>query len=109
MELLIKLISRKYDIKKRVTGEDADLEKTGILLNRVIRWGRDGITIEADQRHVREILNDHELEQANPAATPCTVDKKNENTARSDGSNGENQREQGQRTNRMVTTRTECR
>ena len=49
------MISRKYEIKKQVTGEDADIEKIGRILNRVIRWDRDGITFEADQRHVREI------------------------------------------------------
>ena len=37
-------------------GEDPDLEKSGRILNRVINWNHNGITIEADQRHVREIL-----------------------------------------------------
>ena len=45
-------------------GEDPDLEKSGRILYRVIAWNRDGITIEADQRHVREILNGFELERA---------------------------------------------
>ena len=47
VELLIRKISRRYDIKKQVIGEDADLEKSGRKLNRVIEWGGDGITIEA--------------------------------------------------------------
>ena len=65
-------------------GEDADLDKSGRILNRVIEWGRvtewgrDGITIEADQRHVREMLGGLELERANPAATPCAVENKSE-------------------------------
>ena len=46
-------------------GEDPDLEKSGRVLNRVKEWDRDGTTIEADQRHVREILKDFELERAN--------------------------------------------
>ena len=95
MGLFIKIVSRKYGIKKKVIGEDADLEKTGRILNCVIKWGRDGITIEADQRLVREILKDLELEQANHAATPCDMDKKEDNK-RSDGSKGENHCEQGQ-------------
>ena len=56
MGLLIKMISRKYKIKKQVIGENADLEKSGRILNRVIGWGRDSITIEADQRHVKELF-----------------------------------------------------
>ena len=55
VEFLIKMISRKYEIKKQVIGEDPDFEKSGRILNRVPEWDRDGITIEADQRHVREI------------------------------------------------------
>ena len=60
-EFLIKMISKKYDIRKQVLGRDPDLEKSGRILNRVIEWDRDRITIEADQRHVREIMKGLEL------------------------------------------------
>ena len=113
VEIFIKMISRAHEIKKEVIGEDADLEKIGRILNRVIKWCRDGITIEAGQRLVREILKDLELEQANHAAAPCNVDKKDENSAGRDGSKKENQCEQGQRQTKddrddavMVATRT---
>ena len=59
-------------------GEDPDLEKSGRILNRVIEWNRDGITIEADQRHVREILKGLELERVNHSATPRAVDRRDE-------------------------------
>ena len=52
VEFLVNMTSRTYEIKKQVIGEDADLEKSGRILNRVIEWSRDGITIEADQRRV---------------------------------------------------------
>ena len=84
VELLIRKISRKYEIKKQVIGEDADLEKSGRILNRVIEWGSDGIMIEADQRHVREIWKGLELERANHTATPCAVESKNEVNERKD-------------------------
>ena len=70
VEFLIKKISRKYVIKKQVIGEGADFENSGRILSRVIEWGRDGITMEADQRNVREILKGFELEGANHSATP---------------------------------------
>ena len=57
---LNRMISKKYEIKKQMLREDPDLEKSGRILNRVIEWGRDGITIETDQRHVRERLKDLE-------------------------------------------------
>ena len=59
-------------------GEDLDLEKSGRILNRVIEWDRDGITAEADQRHVREILKGLELERENHSATPCAVERRDE-------------------------------
>ena len=64
VESLIKMTSKKYEIKKQVLGGDPDFEKSGRILNRVIEWDRDGITIEADQRHVREIMKGLELERA---------------------------------------------
>ena len=37
-------------IRKQVLGRDPDLQKSEKILNRVIEWDRDGITIEANQR-----------------------------------------------------------
>ena len=82
VELLIKMNSKKKEIKKQVIGKRADLEKSGRILNRVIFWGRDGITIEADQRHVREILKGLELDRANHSATPCAMERKDEGKGR---------------------------
>ena len=81
-------IKKRYEIKKQVIGKDPDLEKSGRILNRVLSWNRDGITIEADQRHVREILKGLELARANHSATPCAMEKKDEGK-------GEHQRGQG--------------
>ena len=72
------MISKKYEIKKQVLGGDPDLEKSGRILKRVIEWDCDGITTEADQRHVRGILKGLELERANRSATPCAMEKKDE-------------------------------
>ena len=65
VEFIIKVTSKKYEIRKQVLGGDPDLERSGRILNRVVEWDRDGITIEAGQRHVREIMKGLELERAN--------------------------------------------
>ena len=49
VELLIKMITMKLEIKKQMMSEDTDLENSGRILNRVIEWSRGGITSEADQ------------------------------------------------------------
>ena len=54
VELVIKMVSRKFEIKKQVIGEDANLVKGGRILNCVFQWGRDGIT--ADQRRLHHAL-----------------------------------------------------
>ena len=36
LECLTRMISKKYEIKKQVIGEDPDVEKSGRLVNRVI-------------------------------------------------------------------------
>ena len=90
VELLIKMISKRYEIKKQVIGEDPDLEKSGENGDSChLKWNRDGITIEADQRHVREILKGLELERANRSARPCAVERRDEGK-------GESRRGQGQ-------------
>ena len=61
VELLIKVISMKLKIKKQMMSEDTDLENSERILNRVIEWGCDGITSEADQRHVRESFKELDL------------------------------------------------
>ena len=38
VEFLIKMISRRYGVKKQEMGEDADFEKSGRILKRVIEW-----------------------------------------------------------------------
>ena len=78
VEFPIKMISKKYEIRKQVLGGDPGLEKSRRILNRVIECDRDGITIGADQRHVREILRGLELERANHSATPCDVARRDE-------------------------------
>ena len=96
MEFLIKKISRIYEIMKQVIGEGADLDKSGRILIRVIEGVRGGVTVEADQRHVRHVLKGLELERANHSATPCAVERNNEGNARSDESEAENRRRQEQ-------------
>ena len=48
VEFLIKLISRKYEIKKHVIGEDADIEKSGRILN--------GVETASQSRRIRDTL-----------------------------------------------------
>ena len=51
-------------------GEAADLDKQLQILNRTVRWSSRGLWIEADPRHVKEVIRALGLEGASPAPTP---------------------------------------
>ena len=42
------------------------------ILNRLIRWKKDGLEYEADQRHAEAIVKDIKLENGRAVVTPCT-------------------------------------
>ena len=50
VQLLIKMISRTHEIKKQVIGEDAELERIGRTLNRVIR-----VATASRSRRIRDV------------------------------------------------------
>ena len=77
VEFIIKMISRMFETKKQVIGEEPDFEKSGRILNRVIEWDRDHDRGRSEARQ-REILKGLELERANHSATPCAVERRDE-------------------------------
>ena len=86
VECLVKMGAQERSRSRHnMIGEDAGLEVHGRILNRVIKCERGGITIEADQRRVRELLKDLGLEQSNDDPLCCGKDE----SMRTDGSKGE--------------------
>ena len=69
-EWLIRKFKEKFEIKTQMIGEAADLVKELQILNRSVRWSSRGLWIEADLRHVREVIKALGLEGASPAPTP---------------------------------------
>jgi hypothetical protein len=52
-------IQKKFEVKLRGRlGPEEGYEKSVSILNRVVEWGEDGITYEADQRHAEIIKKD---------------------------------------------------
>ena len=69
-EDIVERVKEKFEVKIQMIGQDADLSKRGAVLNRIIKWGRHGISIEADPRHQVEVIRALGLESANPVTTP---------------------------------------
>ena len=57
------VLSSKYCIKTTVIGEDSKFEKQVRVLNRLVRWWPgEGVTIEADPRHVEILIESVEVQ-----------------------------------------------
>ena len=69
-EWLNRKFKEMYEIKSQMIGEAADLDKQLQILNRTVRWSSRGLWIEADPRHVEEVVRALGLEGASPAPTP---------------------------------------
>ena len=74
-EWLIQKFKERYEIKTQMIGEAADLDKQLQILNRTVRWSSRGLWIEADPRHVKEVIRALGLEGASPAPTPGVAAK----------------------------------
>ena len=68
-EWLIRMFKERYEIKTQMIGEAADLDKQFQILNRKVRWSPRGLWIEADPRHVKEMIRALGLEGVSPAPT----------------------------------------
>ena len=68
-EWLIRKFKERYEIKTKMIGEAADLDKQLQILNRTVRWSSRGLWPEADPRHVKEVIKALGLEGASPAPT----------------------------------------
>ena len=76
-EWLKKVMADRYEVRTQTMGADKDLSKELKMLNRSFRWSKQGIWIEADPRHVKEILKALELENCQSVSTPGSDSDKN--------------------------------
>jgi hypothetical protein len=71
----------KFEIKIRGRlGGGVHHDKEIRILNRVARWTKSGLEYEADQRHGEILVQELGLQNATPAITPGTKDKKEDRT-----------------------------
>jgi len=61
----------RYELKMDILGPDAGQVQEVRILNRIIRWTKDGLEYEPDQRHAERIVAELGLEKCRPVSTPC--------------------------------------
>ena len=67
-------------------GESADLDKQLQILNKTVRWSFRGLWLEADPRHVKEVIKTLGLEGTSPAPTPAEAAKGETRVEENEGS-----------------------
>ena len=67
---------KKFEITCQVLGPEQGQQQEVRILNRVLRWGSDGIEYEADQRHAEIVIRDLGLDGAKALDTPGTREDK---------------------------------
>jgi hypothetical protein len=58
------LLSNKYKITSDILGPDTGQVLELRILNRIIRWCKDGLRIEADPRHAEMVVQHYGLEES---------------------------------------------
>ena len=68
----------KFEIKSEMLGPTPGVHQQEIrVLNRILRWTKEGIVYEPDQRHAEIVVRELGLENAKPVSTPgCRDDAK---------------------------------
>ena len=68
-------MSNKYEAKHQTMGPCKHHLKRMKVLNREIEWHENKITMEPDRKHVKAILEELKLENANTVSTPGVKDR----------------------------------
>ena len=67
-------LEEKYELTVEVLGPAKEQVKEVRVLNRIIRWTKEGIEYEADPRHVEIILKQMNMQDSKAVATPGAKD-----------------------------------
>ena len=70
-----KEFEKQWDVTAQVLGPDARQESEVRILNRIIRWTKDGLEYEPDQRHAEIAIRELGLEGSKAVSTPGTKEE----------------------------------
>ena len=62
---------QRYELKMDVLGPEVHCVQEIRVLNRIIRWTKEGIEYEPDQRRAEKVVSDFGLGKSRDVATPC--------------------------------------
>ena len=75
-------MEQKYEIKAHHLGPESGMKDEVQILNRTLRWTKEGITYEADQRHAEIVIKEMNMKKANAVSTPSVPEPSEEANSR---------------------------
>ena len=75
-------MEQKYEIKAHYLGPESGMKDEIQILNRTLRWTKEGITCEADQRHAEIVIKEMNMKKANAVSTPTLPEPSEEANSR---------------------------
>ena len=75
-------MEQKYEIKAHYLGPESGMKDEIQILNRKLRWTKDGITYEADQRHAEIVIKEMNMKKENAVSTPTVPEPSEEANSR---------------------------
>ena len=75
-------LEQKYEIKAHYLGPESGMKDEIQILNRTLRWTKEGITYEADQRHAEFVIKEVNMKKANAVSTPTVPEPSEEANSR---------------------------
>ena len=75
-------MEQKYEIKAHYLGPEPGMKDEIRILNRTLRWTKEGITYEADQRHAEIVIKEMNMKKANAVSTPIVPEPSEEANSR---------------------------
>ena len=66
-------LKKRWETRDQMIGPKPDDQKELRVLNRTLRWCKDGLVLAANLRHGREVVDELGLSKSKPASSPATV------------------------------------
>ena len=68
------MLKKRWETRDQLIGAGSDDRKELHILNRTLRWCKDGLVFAADPRHAREVIDELVLSKSKPVSSPVVVE-----------------------------------
>ena len=70
---MVATLKNRWETRDQMIGPKPDDQKEPRILNRTLRWCKDGLVFAANLRHGREVVDELGLSKSKPVSSPATT------------------------------------